>query len=205
MKNLYKFIRTMNLLVAIIPVIALYRATVQPAYNWGLLAIEGTGRSADYQWLLVFSIFAWASFILERWYKRQWYYVLPLLLFCVSFGTALYGLVYEASVRFQGDAWKISFDMGLVVTLLLGICFFAVLCWSVKDYQSFIPNTWSADRSSLIGLSIIFLLGILILYLFSLGRGGIHTNMDRLAVALTVIQGLSLAFVVDNSKIIRNV
>lgn len=41
MKLIYALIRIYNFLLAIIPTIVFYRATVQAEYEWGLLAIAG--------------------------------------------------------------------------------------------------------------------------------------------------------------------
>jgi len=198
MKNVsYKIVRTFNLLFAILPSLAFYRATVQPDYNWGLLAISGTGRSQEYTILVVFLLWAWASFLLERWYKRKWYYLFPIVLFGVSAAAATYGYLSDQTMTFQGDAWWINWNLGIIYVILTFIPLIFTIIWTVKDTQDFQPATIICNRSLRWQLPLALLLSAIILFLFGQGRGGEHTNLDRLAVGLTVIQGLIIAYLND--------
>lgn len=200
MKNLlYKIIRTYNLLLAILPAIAFYRATVQPDYKWGLLAIHGKGMSHEYWYLLLFMIFSWTVFILESWYKRKWYYFLPILLFSLVSIILLYGYMTQNEMVFRGDVWKIQFELGLIIVLLSLFLLLVTIVWAVLDIKKFKASTLSlskADKQKLfIGLSF----SIVIFLLFAQGHGGVHTIFDGIAVGLTVIQALFLSYIVDNT------
>lgn len=200
MKNLsYKILRTFNLLMAIIPTIAIYRATVQDSYKWGLLPLEGIGRSGDYWIALAYMIFAWISFLLERWYKRKWYYFFPISLFSLIFFVLLYGYLKEVSMVFQGDVWRFKFNIGLAIVLLSFILFLNVCVWSFFDTKKIVYVNFQYQKKDLKFVVIIFMLAALILTLFSQGTGSKHTVMDGIAVALTVFQSLFIAYYNDHS------
>lgn len=195
----YKIVRTYNIFLAIIPSIAFYRATVQPEYKWGLLAFQGKGMSSEYWYLLLFMLFAWATFILEVWYKRKWYYVLPILLFTSVTAVLFYGYLGHNAMVFQGDVWKFNFELGLVFVLISAFLLILSIIWMVLDLRNFQSSDvifLKSDKIKLLsGLSI----SIIIFLFFAQGKGGIHTTTDGIAVGLTVVQALFLASVIDRT------
>lgn len=136
-KVLYSIIRTYNLLLVIIPAIAYYRATIQPEYKWGLLVIHGKGTSDEY-WILVVAMFcAWVTFILDSWYKRKWYYVLPITLFSIVAFILVYGYFTQREMNFQGDVWKFKFEIGLLIVVLSILLLIGSIVWAVLDLKDF--------------------------------------------------------------------
>lgn len=201
MRNiLYKIVRTYNLLLAIIPSIAFYRATVQPEYKWGLLAIHGKGMSTEYWYLLLFLLFSWTTFILESWYKRKWYYLMPTLLFAIVASVISYGYLTQTKMVFQGDAWEFKFDIGLILVLISLALLVLCIVWTLKDLKKFEVSDYSLSKREgtkfIIGLSMSFL----IFTLFAQGKGGVHTIFDRLAVGLTVFQALFISAIIDKTR-----
>ncbi len=196
---LYKIIRIYNLFLAIIPSIAFYRATVQPDYNWGFLIIDGRGRSGDYEWLVFFMGMAWLVFALEVWYKKKWYYLLLILLFAYIPFNLVYGYVTGTEITFQGDAWQFKATAGLILLLISLFLLGAGCIWSWKDQKRAIDQSIRPLKNFWVFLSVIIMIGFLILVLFSQGRGGEHTIYDRVAVGITILQGLLLAHLIESS------
>ena len=125
----------------------------------------------------------------------------PTILFGMPFVTVLYGYLNANPMKFQGDAWKFSFDIGEVITITLGGLFIFCLWWIWKDLKTFKPMTLNVTKKTFIGCAIVIVQSIIILILFAQGNGGVHTNLDRIAVALTVFQGLTIAYFIDGAKI----
>lgn len=194
---LYTIVRTYNLLLAIIPAIAFYRATVQPDYKWGLLVIHGKGTSTEYWFLLLFLIYSWSTFVLEACYKRKWYYFMPILLFGMVSFTLLYGYLTQTDMVFQGDAWKFKFDMGLAFVLASLFLLIVVIVWTYKDLQYFEESKYSISRPNRLNLFFGLSMSIVIFALFAQGRGGIHTIFDRIAVGLTIFQAMFISNIID--------
>lgn len=200
-KFIYNIFRTYNLLLAILPSIGFYRATVQPEYKWGLLAIHGKGTSGDYWILVFFMLFAWATFILGSWFKRKWYYFFPIFLYSFVAFYLTYGYLTNNEMVFQGDVWKIKIQLGLIVVIISVLLLLMTVIWSIIDFKNFKPLDFKAsnpDRKKLlISLSISFI----ILILFGQGKGGVHTVVDGIAVAITIIQALVLAHFIEKTSI----
>ena len=200
-KLTYSLFRIFNLLFAILPTLGLYRSTVQSDYNWGLLIIQGTGRSEDYKWLALFALLAWCSFLLERWYKRKWYYLFPILLFGTAFLVTLTGILSDGRMTFQGDAWGIFLDVGFIYLLLTLLPLICLFYWMISDLKEFQPRTLRFEPVKMMQLAGCILLGVIALILFSLGEGGVHSHWDRLAVALTILQALALTYVNESTDV----
>lgn len=196
---LYKTIRTYNLLLSIIPSIAFYRATVQPDYTWGLLVFHGKGMSSEYWYLLLFILFSWMTFFLETWYKRKWYYALPILLFSSVTAVLLYGYLSLNEMVFQGDVWKFNFELGFTFVLISAILLFMLIVWTILDLKKFEESTLEFSRLDKIKLLSGLSISIIIFLLFAQGSGGVHTTTDGIAVGLTVIQALFLASIIDKT------
>ncbi len=196
-----RVVRAFSLLIAILPTLALYRATVDPAYEWGLAVISGSGRGDDYVWLLLFTVLAWISFAGANWYKRAWYYPLPLIVLGIVTAAFTYTYFSQDNLTFQGDAYRIKFELGLVSVLVAWIVFATCVYWVIADWRApeVVSLRWSKVDALL--LSTCAILIPLILYLFSLGPEGVHTDTDRIAVILTVLQGLMFAFVNDRTTV----
>ena len=191
----FRVVRGFSLLIAILPTIGLYRATVDPAYQWGFLVISGSGTGDDYVWLLLFTVLAWISFAGANWYKRAWYYPFPLILLGIVTTAFTYTYFSQNDLTFRGDAYQINFELGLVSVLVAWIVFATCVYWCISDWRApeVVSLRWSKVDALLLGTCAI--LTPLILYLFSLGPEGVHTDIDRIAVILTVLQGLLFAFV----------
>lgn len=201
---LYKVVRTYNLLLAIIPAIAFYRATVQPEYKWGLLVINGIGRSTDYWFLILFLFFAWTTFALEIVYKRKWYYLFPIVLFAIVFFVLLIGYLSNTNMVFQGDVWKFKFELGLVFVLISLALLLISIFWTIYDSKNFLKSTYIFSKNAFLNLGITAIFSIVILLLFTQGKGGLHTYKDGIAVALVVMQALYLSNIIDKSKVVKN-
>lgn len=192
---LYNAVRTYNLFLAILPTLAFYRATVQPEYKWGLLALQGQGTSGDY-WIMVGAmIIGWLSFSLYRWYKKKWYFALPLALFGTITATLLFGYLNDISMVFQGDVYRFKFDIGMLTVAVTAILFVASIFWTRNELREFTPTTFDSGRSQNLMLLGVMAMSGIILLLFAQGRGGVHTVTDGIAVALTVVQGLFFSYV----------
>lgn len=196
---LYKIVRTYNLLLAIIPSIAFYRATVQPDYKWGLLAVHGKGMSSDYWYLVTFMLLAWTTFMLEIWYKRRWYYFLPVLISAIVAGVMVYGSLSDNDMVFQGDVWKFKFELGFLFVSISVILFVLTVIWAFKDKEEFKSSTLFLRKGDNIKLLIGLSLSMVIFLLFAQGRGGVHSVIDGIAVGLTVIQALFMASIIDKT------
>lgn len=192
---LYNAIRTYNLFLAILPTLAFYRATVQPEYKWGLLALQGQGTSGDYWIMVAVLIMGWLSFGLYRWYKQKWYFVLPLALFGTLAATLLFGYLNEISMVFQGDVYRFKFDVGMLTVALATILFVASIFWTRNELRDFTPSVFQSSMSQNLMLLGLIVLSAIVLLLFAQGRGGVHTTLDGIAVALTVAQGLLFSYV----------
>lgn len=196
---LYKIVRTYNLLLAIIPSIAFYRATVQPDYKWGMLIVQGKGMSEEYGYLVLFMIISWTAFILEAWFKRRWYYVLPIVLFSMIASVLAYGYFSQHDMVFQGDVWKFRFEMGLLFVIVSLVLLLLSIVWAYLDLMTFRKSGYIMSANSRIKLLTGLSISVPILLLFAQGRGGVHTAVDGFAVALTVIQALFLAGIIDRT------
>ena len=195
--SLSNSVRTYNLLLAILPTLVFYRATVQPEYNWGLLAIHGQGTSGDY-WIMVgIMLLSWLSFIMYRWYRKKWYFALPLALFGTVAATLLYGYLNNISMVFQGDVYGFIFDIGFLIVALATIMFIGSIFWARNELRDFQSSVFQSDKSQNWKLLGVAILGGFILLLFSRGRGGVHTTLDGIAVALTVAQALVLSYLTE--------
>lgn len=197
--HLYKLVRTYNLLLALLPSIAFYRATVQPDYKWGLLAIHGKGMSSEYWYLVVFMIVAWVTFILEKWHKRKWYYMLPIFLFSLVAVIVVFGYSSQNEMVFQGDVWKFKFEMGLLFVIVTVLLMFAAIVWSVLDLKDFKTSDFALSKSNRLKLIAAMSISIVIFWLFAQGRGGEHSITDGIAVGLVVIQALFLSYIIDST------
>jgi hypothetical protein len=131
-------------LLAIIPSIAFYRATVQPEYKWGMLAIHGKGTSSDYWILLIAMLSAWATFVLGAWYKRKWYYAFPVILFSVIAGVLVYGYFNQQQMLFQGDVWKFKFEIRLLMVVISVVLLIASIVWAIMDVKDFRESNFRA-------------------------------------------------------------
>lgn len=201
-KVTYLIMRVFVLTMVIFFSLAVYRSTMQPDYHWALLVIDGTGKGGDYINILILFIWAWSTFLLLNWFKRKWYYLLPILLAGVCFYYTLKTYITgNDDMTFNGDALNIHINMGFVMVLVCFIALVATLYWSYLDNKEFkkLGLELSSKR-----LSVLIIIGItltpLILYSFSHGDGKNHITSDKIAVILTILQGLLFFYITELSK-----
>ncbi|MBO6522344.1 MAG: hypothetical protein JJ971_00835 [Balneolaceae bacterium] len=198
---LYKTWRFFNLFIAIFVTLALYRASVQNDYEWGFFIISGTGLEGDFFWLLASVFASWCSYLLENWYKRIWFYVFPFVTLSTTSFLSIYAYYIANNLTFKGDALRIEFDLGLIFILITLGSFISFLFWMKGDFKQFQPKTLHLNRIKTVQLGVLLLLGIPIALFFADGNGATHSSLDRIAVFLTVLQGIGLGVLNDYTHI----
>lgn len=198
---LYKVWRFFNLFVAIFVTLALYRANVQNNYEWGFFIISETGLEGDFLWLLGSVLVSWCSYTLENWYKRIWFYVFPFATLSITSLLSIYAYYISNNFTFKGDALRIEFDLGLIFILITLGSFISFLLWMKGDFKPFSPRTLQLNRTKAVQLGALVFLVIPILLLFADGNGADHSNLDQIAVSLTVLQGIGLGVLNDYTHI----
>lgn len=178
------------LFTAILPTIAVYRAAVQPDYTWGLFLFSGTGIVDAYWGVVAVALFCWILLFLGLSRPRFPFHLLLVLWAVLLFGTLLYGMVYRNAVL-RGDAWGIEVGVGWVVLLVAAVVLVATVLWALSDLRS--STAQATTRIAVTRAALALALSPVIVLLFFLGDGKIHTIFDRTAIALVVVQGIAAA------------
>jgi hypothetical protein len=187
--------------LAILPSIAFYRVTVQPEYKWGMLIIHGMGRGNGYGYLTIILIFTWVTFILEKWYKRKWYYLFPITLYLVVAVSLSWGFFSDTLMLFQGDVWGFQLSMGILVVITSWLLFVASIYWTILNVSHFtVANISKFSKAQQLHLLMVVAVSGISFFLFAQGRGGVHTMMDGIAVFCVVMKSLALGSLIERTS-----
>lgn len=181
---------------AVLPTIVLYRAAVQPHYNWGLFGVQGTGPSSGYLVVIAAAALAWYTIVLGFRGARPPFGMLLVLWNSLLFASIIYAVVrFGSAADIRGDAMGIRINVSVIGPVVFGafLLLSALWWWRNRDQNRWsIPAGW--PKSARIMFSSALLLVPCIVLLFSQGDGEHHTNMDRIAIALVVTQCLLVSF-----------
>ena len=180
---------------AVFPTIVLYRAAVQPNYEWGFFGVTGVGLSPGYLVILVATAWAWGIVYLGRRGTRPLFTVLLVLWNAFLLASIIYGVLrFGSDVDLRGDTMGIRVNLAVIGPVLFGsFLLLSVLWWwrHRNHVGSSAGVPWSQTAKVLIGLALALVPAIAVL--FVLGDGVDHTNNDRVAIALIVAQSILLA------------
>src|SRR5687768_17153729 len=109
---------------AVLPTIVLYRAGVQPHYNWNLFGIPGTGPSPGYLVVIVAAAVAWYAIFLGFRGARPPFGMLLVLWNSLLLASIIYAVVrFGSAVDFRGDAMGIRIGVSVLGPVIFGAFF----------------------------------------------------------------------------------
>lgn len=191
--RLLELLYAWTVFTALWPTLIVYRATLQPDYQWGLFGITGTGRSLTYWPVVATSIWAWWIVWLGSRPPRRPFAALLIAWNALLFGSLILALARSANgLQLRGDAWGLRIELSLLGPLISGAFLGLSLTWVWRNRGARRQRFKGRTRSARIALTIALLLVPIIAALFLSGGGLLHTVWDRLAVAAVVVQTIAL-------------
>jgi len=166
-----------------------YRAALQPRYEWGLFGVTGTGMSAGYAVMLVAAIWAWVTVALGH---RAPGRPFPQMLIAWN-GLMFVSMVWSAclhgsNMRLRGDALGMDIPLAWIGPALTGALLAASVYWALRR-PGIVPDARWRPHGKLL-LVVASALAPVICVLFRQGDGRLRTDFDRAAVILVIAQGL---------------
>ena len=184
---------------AVFPTILLYRAALQPNYQWGMFGVTGVGLSAGYLVVLVATVWAWAIVVVRRRGTQPPFAALLVSWNAFLFASIIYGVLrFGSDVSFRGDTMGIEVRLAVVGPVVFGaFLLISVLWWWRHRTPTLLsaPSAWSRRAKLLMGIALALATAIAVL--FVLGDGVDHTNYDRAAIVLVVAQCILVAAALD--------
>jgi len=189
--RLLNFLLGWALLTAALPTLIVYRAALQPRYQWGLFGIAGQGVTLGLLFVAAAALLAWAAVVLGSLRTRP---AGPLL---VALNTLWFGFIVVGALRlgsqmtFRGDAWGVRINLAVVGPLLFGaLLLLSIRWWWTRRAPSVVAVAFplSRTRQVLFGAAVTLLPAIVVL--FAVGDGVHHTWADRLAVLCVIAQSV---------------
>ncbi len=180
---------------AAFPTLILYRAAIQSDYQWGLFGITGVGRSSGFWFVAAAAAWAWGTVYLGSCPPRRLFALLLVGWNGLLFGSIVNSLAASGrALEFRGDALGIRVNLAFLGPLLSGLLLLLslVLLWRLWRGARR-PAPLRRSKEARTALIIAAALLPIIVVLFSLGGGRIHTRWDRMAVAAVVFQCVALA------------
>jgi len=188
--RLLPLLTTWMIFTASFPTILLYRAAVQPNYQWGLFGITGEGLSLGYILIVVASLWAWSTVFLGMQEGRPPFGILLSIWNAFLTASMIVGVLrFGSSLDIRGDAMGLRVNIAVVGPLLCGVILLLSLFWWWGHRNDHAPSArFQWPRSSKILLGVVLALVPVIVALFVLGDGLVHTSMDRWAIGLIIVQ-----------------
>jgi hypothetical protein len=180
-----------NWMMAALPTLIAWRATIQPHYQWGWFGVMGEGTSAGY-FLLILPLVAlgWANFLVGT--RRPETPIFPLLLLTwngIWFGASLYGAITLGdTMTMRGDALGVSVPVNVIAPVASGTLLALSIYWIAarRGRLRTVEGNARVSRMLMIaGLAVVPLIAAL----FAVGAhqgGGRQTNWDRAAVLVFI-------------------
>ena len=118
--RLLNFLLGWALLTAALPTLIVYRAAVQPRYQWGLFGITGEGVTRGLLFTAATAVLAWAAVVFGSLRTRAGG---PLL---IGLNTLWFTFVFVGALQmgsqmtFRGDAWGVRINLAVAGPLLFG-------------------------------------------------------------------------------------
>ena len=174
---------------AILAALPVYRAALQPRYEWGLFGVTGTGMSGGYAVVLIAAIWAWVTVTLGyrapgRPFPRMLIAWNGLMFVSMVWSAYLHG----SEMRLRGDAMGLDIPLAWMGPTLTGALLAASVYWASRRPATEPVARWRPRRKLV--LAVPSALAPVICMLFLQGDGRLHTNFDRAAVILVIAQGL---------------
>lgn len=188
-----------TLLTVALPTVVAYRGLLQPAYQWGLFGVRGTGPSGS--WWIIASVAAYGWLALSLAHRRPGKRPAAMLWLWhagLFFNILAHALHHGSAMTLRGDAVGLSLNLAWLGPLCTGLLLLAAsLCLrhfcraAPVPIQPLAPG---ARRCVGAGLA----LGPVIAALFLLGDGVRHTHFDRAAIFGVVLQSLLIGAALQN-------
>jgi len=185
------FIMTMTILTSL----AFYRASMQQDYHWGLLIIDGTGKSGDYLNIMLLFLLSWLCYGFLNFYRKPWYPILPIVLTSLSlYATCSEYFSDKSRLVFNGDALNIHLNMGVLMVVITILAFLSAIYFTYTTINKpvVIPHI---EKKAKVMFGLVIILSIVILIEFSFGDGQNHISSDRIAVILTILQAFFFYYI----------
>ncbi len=174
---------------AILASLPVYRAALQPRYEWGLFGVTGTGMSAAYPVVLVAAIWAWVTVVLGHRAPGRPFPEMLITWNGLVFSSMLWSaFLHGADMRLRGDALGMDIPLAWIGPALTGVLLGASVYWILRRSGNVAVARWR-PRGKLV-LALALALTPVIAVLFIQGDGRLHTHFDRAAVILVISQGL---------------
>lgn len=179
------------LFTAILPTLIVYRAALQPRYQWGLFGVAGEGVTAGYFIVVAAAALAWCAVVLGNLWPVAGGPAF-IVLYAVWFAAITIGAVQLGSkMTVRGDAWGIGINVAVLGPILFGALLVLSLRWFWTGRARAAAETrcvLSGTHRVLLGLALALVPFIVVL--FAQGNGLPHRWTDRLAVVCVVVQAL---------------
>jgi hypothetical protein len=173
---------------AVLASLPVYRAALQPHYEWGLFGVTGTGMSAGYAVVLAAAIWAWTTVVLGLRAPGRPFPEMLIAWNAFMFGSMAWSAYrHGSSMRLRGDALGMDIPLAWIGPSLTGALLAASVYWAARRSRT-LPAPWGPYGKRLLVGSVAITPVIAILFLQSDGR--VHTDFDRAAVILVIVQGL---------------
>ena len=184
---------------AVFPTIILYRAALQPNYQWGMFGVTGVGLSGGYLVVLVAAVWAWAIIVVRRRGTQPPFAALLISWNAFLFASIIYGvLTFGSDVSFRGDTLGIEVRLAIVGPVAFGAFLLTSVLWWWRNRtpsHSSTPSAWSRRTKILMGIALALVPAIAVL--FVLGDGVNHTNYDLAAIVLVAAQCILVGAALD--------
>src|SRR5437016_5129453 len=104
-----------TLFTAALPTIVLYRAGIQPLYEWGLYGIHGRGVTAGYFIVVASAVLAWTVVVLGFRGARPPFAALLVIWHALLLGSLIAGVVrFGSDMSVRGDALHLRIDLSII-------------------------------------------------------------------------------------------
>ncbi|MDO8678990.1 MAG: hypothetical protein Q7R30_10565 [Acidobacteriota bacterium] len=197
--RLLNFLRGWALLTAALPMLIVYRAAVQPRYQWGLFGMFGQGITPGYFVVVAAALLAWAAVVFGTLRSRA---AGPLFvaLNAVWFASILIGVIRQGQrMSVRGDALGANINLAIVGPILFGALLMLSAYWWWRRGNASPPAVilpLAPWRRVLLGIALVLLPVIVVL--FGLGDGLPHTWKDQLAVVCVIVQVVAVGAALRN-------
>ncbi len=190
--RLLSFLVGWLLFTATLPTLIIYRAILQPRYQWGLFGILGEGTSPGLVIILAAAVVAWLAVVLGSTGGRRPFAPLLILVNASWFLSLIYGVLrFGSEMSVRGDSWGVRINVAAIGPLLFGaLVLLSIWWWWTRRNLSRTAAPVSLSRLAYLMMGVALILTPVIILLFAAGDGVHHTGKDRLAVVCVIAQCL---------------
>ncbi|MGH7725663.1 MAG: hypothetical protein ACREOU_09560 [Candidatus Eiseniibacteriota bacterium] len=195
--RLLNFLLGWALLTAALPTLIVYRAAMQPRYQWGLFGIVGEGVTPGLLVIAAAAILAWSAVVLGS-VRTHAGGLLLIGLNALWFTSILVAALRLGSqMTLRGDAYGIRINLAILGPLVFGALLLLSIRWWWTRRQNLVgfealstlKVTLTSGARRVLCVAAVALLPV-ILVLFAIGDGARHTWADRVAVGCVIVQCL---------------